>query len=239
MKTFRAVLALVAIVAVLALPIPTTAATAFYSATVSATTSASTVTPTAANGKPTSVVIQNDGAGDIFIDFDRAAVAAAATTVRLKACAQVTINFDNPQLSFAYLSVITASGTATARVTAHYMRGTPPEVPSTATRMEFAQNPNCSTLTTLPASGAAVASATALPVPTGRVFHVTGTTTITSVLATGIAAGTVVTIIFDGILTFTDGSNLVLAGDFVTTANDSITLAFDGTSWFETARSVN
>lgn len=237
MKNFRVVLALVAILAVIAAPVPLTAAPALYSATVSVTGTASTVTPTAANGKPSSVVIQNDGSGDIFVDFDRVAVAAAATTVRVKACAQVTINFDST--SFTTMSLITASGTATARVTSHYMRGTVPQVPPTGDRLVFAQNPNCSTVTTLPASGAAVASATALPVPTGRVFHVTGTTTVTSVLATGIAAGTVVTIIFDGILTFTDGSNLVLAGDFVTTANDTITIAFDGTSWYETSRSVN
>ena len=87
--------------------------------------------------------------------------------------------------------------------------------------------------------GTAVASATALPVPTGRVFHVTGTTTITSMTSTNFASGACVTIIFDGILTFTDGSNLVLAGDFVTTADDTISLCYDGTSWVETGRSVN
>ena len=91
----------------------------------------------------------------------------------------------------------------------------------------------------LQGGGAAVASATAMPVPTGRVFHVTGTTTITSVLATNFAAGAVVTLIFDGVLTFTDGSNLKLAGDFVTTADDTITIAYDGSNWFEVCRSVN
>ena len=59
---------------------------------------------------------------------------------------------------------------------------------------------------------------------TGNTFHVTGTTTITSVSVTGIPDGTTLTIIFDGVLTFTDGSNLKLAGDFVTTADDTITL---------------
>lgn len=87
-------------------------------------------------------------------------------------------------------------------------------------------------------SGSAVASAAAI-VPTGNVFHVTGTTTITSITSTGIVAGARVTIIFDGILTFTDGSNLVLAGNFVTTANDTITLVFDGTNFYEVARAVN
>lgn len=87
--------------------------------------------------------------------------------------------------------------------------------------------------------GASVASATALPVPTGRVFHVTGTTTITSITSTNFQSGVCITLIFDGALTFTDGSNLKLAGDFVTTADDTINLCYDGTSWFETSRSVN
>jgi hypothetical protein len=90
--------------------------------------------------------------------------------------------------------------------------------------------------------GAAVASATALPVPTGRVFHVTGTTNITSITSTNFQSGTVITIIFDGILTFTDGNNIVLntvLGNFVTTADDNITLVYDGTNWHETSRSAN
>jgi len=87
--------------------------------------------------------------------------------------------------------------------------------------------------------GASVASATAMPVPTGNVFHVTGTTSITSITSTNFVAGTVITLIFDGILTFTDGNNLKLAGNFVTTADDTITLAYDGTNWYEVARAVN
>lgn len=87
-------------------------------------------------------------------------------------------------------------------------------------------------------SGANVASAAAI-VPSGNVFHVTGTTNVTSITSTGINAGTTITIIFDGVLTFTDGGNLKLAGNFVTSADDSITLVFDGTSWFEAARAVN
>lgn len=86
--------------------------------------------------------------------------------------------------------------------------------------------------------GSAVASAATITA-TGNVFHVTGTTTITSVSGTNINAGTVITIIFDGILTFTDGSNLKLAGNFVTTADDTITLVYDGTNWYEVARAVN
>lgn len=87
--------------------------------------------------------------------------------------------------------------------------------------------------------GTAVASAAALPLPTGSVFHVTGTTTITSITSTNFQSGVVITLIFDGILTVTDGGNLKLAGNFVTTADDTLTLAYDGTNWHEVCRSVN
>lgn len=100
-------------------------------------------------------------------------------------------------------------------------------------------NGTVTTRAALLGGGAAVASAAALPVPTGRVFHVTGTTNVTSMTSTNFASGACVTIIFDGILTFTDGNNLVLAGNFVTTADDTISLCYDGTNWYETGRSVN
>lgn len=87
--------------------------------------------------------------------------------------------------------------------------------------------------------GANVASATALAAPVAGVYHVTGTTTITSITSTNIGSGTCITLIFDGALTFTDGSNLKLAGDFVTTADDTIGVCYDGTNWYETHRSVN
>lgn len=84
-----------------------------------------------------------------------------------------------------------------------------------------------------------VASAAAVTLPTdGTVFTISGTTTITSVVATG-WTGKRVTLIFSGALTFTDGSNLKLAGNFVTTADDTISLVCDGTNWYETGRSVN
>ena len=86
--------------------------------------------------------------------------------------------------------------------------------------------------------GANVASASTISI-SGKIFHVTGTNTITSVSASGISAGTEITIIFDGILTFTDGSNLKLNGNFVTSADDTITLVYDGTNFYETARSAN
>lgn len=91
----------------------------------------------------------------------------------------------------------------------------------------------------LQGGGTAVASAAAMPLPTGRVFHVTGTTNITSITSTAFAAGVCITLIFDDVLTFTDGNNLKLAGNFATTADDTISLCYDGTNWFETARSIN
>jgi hypothetical protein len=86
--------------------------------------------------------------------------------------------------------------------------------------------------------GADVASAAAI-VPTGSLFHVTGTTTITSITTTGLVAGAIITIIFDGALTFTDGSNLKLAGDFSTSAGATISLVYDGTNCYERSRSTN
>lgn len=87
--------------------------------------------------------------------------------------------------------------------------------------------------------GAAVASAATLPAPTGRVFHVTGTTNITSITSTEFEAGATITMIFDGVLTVTDGGNLKLAGNFVTAADSTLSLVYDGANWFETSRSTN
>lgn len=85
---------------------------------------------------------------------------------------------------------------------------------------------------------ASVASAATMTIPRkADVVEVTGTTNITSITATGLD-GRLITFIFTGILTVTDGSNLSLAGNFVTSADDTLTLrCFNGT-WFEVARSV-
>jgi hypothetical protein len=83
-----------------------------------------------------------------------------------------------------------------------------------------------------------VASAATITVRGGaELVAVSGTTNITSV--TPGCAGQRVTLLFRGALTFTDGSNLKLAGNLVTTADDTITLMCDGTNWYETGRSVN
>lgn len=87
--------------------------------------------------------------------------------------------------------------------------------------------------------GSSVASASALPVPVAALYHLTGTTTVTSITSTNLGTGPCIVLIFDGVLTMTDGSNLKLAGDFVTSADDTMLLCFDGTSFFEVSRSVN
>jgi hypothetical protein len=90
------------------------------------------------------------------------------------------------------------------------------------------------------ADSANIASATTTALGTGNLFHVTGTTTITTLNTCGAANdGRLLTLIFDGVLTLTDGNNLKLAGDFVTTADDVIQLVCDGSNWYESSRSVN
>lgn len=85
-----------------------------------------------------------------------------------------------------------------------------------------------------------VASATTTALGEGNLFHITGTTTITTLNTCNAANnGRDLTLIFDGILTFTDGNNLKLAGNFVTTADDVIQLSCDGTNWYESDRSIN
>ena len=84
-----------------------------------------------------------------------------------------------------------------------------------------------------------IASVATVELPTSRpVVEITGTTNITSVRA--MASGYCVTLKFAGVLTFTQGTNLVIAGDFVTTSNDTISMCMGNLGgWFETSRSVN
>lgn len=85
----------------------------------------------------------------------------------------------------------------------------------------------------------ATPSATTLILGDGRVFKITGNTTITSIQSADTIAGREIILIFSDILTFTDGNNLKLAGNFVTAANATLSLVCDGTDWFETGRSTN
>jgi len=87
-------------------------------------------------------------------------------------------------------------------------------------------------------TGDIIASAATITLPQGGdVFYITGTTGITSITAS--CRQRRVTLQFSGVLTVTDGSNLALAGDFITTSGDTLTLVCDGTTWVETSRSVN
>jgi hypothetical protein len=90
----------------------------------------------------------------------------------------------------------------------------------------------------LPTLGAPVVAAAAIT-PTGKAFHVTGNTAITSMVGTNLAPGEVIRIIFDGTPTFTDGNNLKIAGNLVATADDTISLLWDGSNFYELARAVN
>jgi hypothetical protein len=89
--------------------------------------------------------------------------------------------------------------------------------------------------------GQDIASAAAIA-PTCNVHKITGTTSITSISSTATQdypIGQPLTLIFGASLTFTDGNNLKLAGNFSATADDTITLISDGTDFYEVARSAN
>ena len=83
-----------------------------------------------------------------------------------------------------------------------------------------------------------VASATTITLPEITDFVIiTGTSTIDSIEPSW--AQRVVTLRFDSVLTINDGGNLKLAGAFVTSNEDTLTLICDGANWFETSRSLN
>ena len=97
--------------------------------------------------------------------------------------------------------------------------------------------------------GTDVASADAITLGDGNFFDITGTTTINHMLTTDWQDGSVVTLQFDASLTVThqaggaigDQADFFLAGaaNFSATADDTLTLVFDGTNWKEVCRSVN
>ena len=97
--------------------------------------------------------------------------------------------------------------------------------------------------------GSNIASATTITPPsTASVFNITGTTTINAVITTNWDAGACVRLIFADSVTVKNNTaggastaTMLLAGgaDFSATANDALTLCYNGTNWIETARSVN
>lgn len=80
-------------------------------------------------------------------------------------------------------------------------------------------------------------STVTLPTNSEQVFTITGTTQINNISAT--TPRRVVTLVFADIVTVTDGGNKKLAGAFTSSADDTLTLFFDGTNWVEICRSVN
>ena len=97
-----------------------------------------------------------------------------------------------------------------------------------------------------PAKGANVASGSTVTLGTdGNVFHITGTTTVNLLNTNNWQAGSIVVLIFDGVLTLkhnqTASANskpffLSGAADVTTAANMVMMFAYDGTYWYEIRR---
>lgn len=85
-----------------------------------------------------------------------------------------------------------------------------------------------------------IASADPLPI-TGdsQYYEVTGTTSFGTISNPAAYTGKTLILKFNNVLTVIDGVNVNLNGNFVTSANDTLTLVSDGTAYYEVARSVN
>lgn len=68
-------------------------------------------------------------------------------------------------------------------------------------------------------------------------IFISGTATISTIVAR--PAGTSLVMIFQSTATVDETGNIKLAGTFVATADDVLTLVCDGTNWYEVSRSVN
>jgi len=95
---------------------------------------------------------------------------------------------------------------------------------------------------------ATVASANNLTLTTGNVFSITGTTTVNAITTTNWQAGSIIILIFASTPTVKNNTaggastaKMLLNGgvDFSATANDVLTLIYDGTNWLECSRSIN
>lgn len=92
--------------------------------------------------------------------------------------------------------------------------------------------------------GADVTSSTTITLVDGNFFDVTGTTQIDAMTSTDWQAGSVVILHFDASVTVghnvgADGFFLFGGVDFSATADDTLTVVWNGSRWEETARSVN
>jgi hypothetical protein len=85
--------------------------------------------------------------------------------------------------------------------------------------------------------GANVTSASTI-VPTGNLFNVTGSTTITAIDSTEINAGASITMVFAATCVVQHGSLLQLfaSSNFNALVGDRLTLIYDGTAWYEIGR---
>lgn len=101
------------------------------------------------------------------------------------------------------------------------------------------QSGNVKSYTAIPSA----ASATDLVLGVGDVFLITGATQIESIKDDSVggeqSVGRRITLIFESNPVVVDGNNLKMAGNFSTSADDTLTLQNDGTNWFEVARSAN
>jgi len=94
--------------------------------------------------------------------------------------------------------------------------------------------------------GADIASANDITLgDDGNYFDITGTTQINTIAATNWQAGSVIILQFDASVTVAHntagtGASILLSGasNFSATADDTLTLVYDGTTWRETARTV-
>lgn len=83
-----------------------------------------------------------------------------------------------------------------------------------------------------------IASVDPLPIPAiGRSFNVTGSVSFANIRFP--FKDRVITLRFVNSVTIIDGGNLLLAGSFAATPDDTLTLIGDGTNWVETGRSAN
>ena len=163
----------------LALAVSTlTAGPAFYNITVASTQTATLVTPTAANGKATFVRIMNDsGAYPVYVDFDRTAVAASSTAVKIGLCEGRDFVFDASGITT--LSVINDTGqTASVRVQVHYMKGTyPTGLPTQSERLPYFTNAGCAAAASVATSDLELTAIAGLTSATNKGITFTGSGT--------------------------------------------------------------
>lgn len=160
------------------------------------------------------------------IDFDTGSV----DPILLNATVRQTVSVPGPAFRFITAPKLVGNASAKSAGTDY--------TPATAWSFVGGTLGSTIEMTTIPPIPVrAVASAAALTIPAGNVISVTGTTNITSMTATN-NDQRIVMLVFTGSLTFTSGGNLKLTGaaSFSTSAGSAITLACDGTNWYEIGR---